>query len=98
MSLPLSFAPPRLDPVDSRFLRDHDVLLNVLRLDLIHPFVNGKKWFKLKYNLPHAQEQNVSTVLSFGGAYANHLYALSAPAIFLGFRLSAWFAGNWSNP
>ena len=98
MSLPLSFPPPRLDSVDSQFLRDNDVILHVLRLDLIHPFVCGNKWFKLKYNLLHAQARNIRTVLSFGGAYSNHLYALAAAGNHLGLQTIGVVRGELVEP
>lgn len=50
----------------------------VKRLDLIHQNINGNKWFKLKYNLKYAIENNFDTILTFGGAYSNHIHATSA--------------------
>lgn len=53
------------------------VQVYLLRLDQIHPMVSGNKWFKLRYNLRTAKTQGYSRVLSFGGAYSNHLHALA---------------------
>lgn len=53
------------------------VELYVLRLDQTDARVSGNKWFKLKYNLREAQRQRSNTVLSFGGAYSNHIHALA---------------------
>jgi D-cysteine desulfhydrase len=53
----------------------NDVSVNVLRLDLIHPVLSGNKWFKLKYHLQQAIQQNRKGLLTFGGAYSNHLVA-----------------------
>ncbi len=50
-----------------------DVLMK--RDDLIHPFISGNKWRKLKYNLRQAKSDGKDTVLTFGGAYSNHLIA-----------------------
>lgn len=47
------------------------------RDDLIHPAISGNKWRKLKYNLLHALEQKAEALVSFGGAFSNHLYALA---------------------
>jgi 1-aminocyclopropane-1-carboxylate deaminase len=47
----------------------------MLRLDLLHPEVSGNKWFKLKYNLEAAGNR---TILTFGGAYSNHIAATAA--------------------
>jgi 1-aminocyclopropane-1-carboxylate deaminase len=48
---------------------------DVLRLDSIHPIVSGNKWFKLKYHLQAAQQRNSEGIITFGGAYSNHLVA-----------------------
>ena len=57
-----------------------DVRLFIKRDDLIHPFVSGNKWRKLKYNLIEAKKRGFSQVLTFGGAFSNHIYS-SAYAI-----------------
>lgn len=49
--------------------------LAVLRLDLIHPEISGNKWFKLKYNLQQAQQEQKKCILTFGGAFSNHIAA-----------------------
>ncbi|MBO9631715.1 MAG: pyridoxal-phosphate dependent enzyme [Chitinophagaceae bacterium] len=52
----------------------------ILRLDLIHPVIAGNKWFKLKYHLKAALEANSRGLLTFGGAWSNHLVATAAAA------------------
>jgi len=54
--------------------------LYLKREDLIHPLVSGNKFRKLKYNLQQAKEQNKKTILTFGGAFSNHILATSAAA------------------
>lgn len=54
--------------------------VDMLRLDTIHPVVSGNKWYKLKHNIAYAQQNGYDTILSFGGAYSNHLVATSAAA------------------
>lgn len=49
--------------------------IGVLRLDLIHPEISGNKWFKLKYNLEKAKAEKKDTIITFGGAYSNHIAA-----------------------
>ena len=49
--------------------------ISILRLDLIHPEISGNKWFKLKYNLEQAKAENKSCIITFGGAYSNHIAA-----------------------
>jgi 1-aminocyclopropane-1-carboxylate deaminase/D-cysteine desulfhydrase-like pyridoxal-dependent ACC family enzyme len=62
------------------------VELEVLRLDQVHPTVSGNKFFKLKYNLEEALKQNHHQVLTFGGAYSNHIYATAAAAKLAGLQ------------
>ncbi|PWT71623.1 MAG: 1-aminocyclopropane-1-carboxylate deaminase [Bacteroidetes bacterium] len=56
-------------------LAANDIEVDVLRLDLIDPVISGNKWFKLKNYLAIAKEKNLRTVLTFGGAFSNHIVA-----------------------
>lgn len=49
----------------------------VKREDLIHPGYGGNKWRKLKYNLEHYLSNSYSQLISFGGAFSNHIHALA---------------------
>jgi 1-aminocyclopropane-1-carboxylate deaminase len=49
----------------------------IKREDLIHPFVSGNKFRKLKYNLLQAKTENKTTILTFGGAFSNHIAAVA---------------------
>ncbi len=62
------------------------ISLTVKREDLIHPFVSGNKFRKLKYNLIEAKNQNHSTLLTFGGAYSNHIAAVAYAGFAQGFK------------
>ncbi len=53
------------------------VTVDVKRLDLIHPYISGNKFFKLKYNIQYALQHDFKGILSFGGAYSNHIVALA---------------------
>ncbi len=86
LCMPLIFFPPPIQQINSEIARHAGVDLYVLRLDLMHPWVNGNKWFKLKYNLLEAKEKNFTTLLTFGGAYSNHIYATAAAGNLFGFR------------
>lgn len=55
-----------------------EVSLFIKREDELHPFISGNKFRKLKYNLQEAQIQNKKTLLTFGGAYSNHIAAAAA--------------------
>lgn len=61
-----------------------DVL--VRRDDLIDSYLSGNKFYKLFYNLRAAQALGFTQLLSFGGAYSNHIYALAAAAQQYGFK------------
>ncbi len=60
------------------------VHLDIKRIDLIHPQISGNKFFKLKYNLLAAKQQGLSTILTFGGAYSNHIAATAYAAHIFG--------------
>ena len=61
------------------------VRLLLKRDDLIHPELPGNKWRKLKYNLEAAAAQGHDTLLTFGGAYSNHIRATAAAGHRFGF-------------
>lgn len=65
----------RIDSLSS--FCDFRATVDVLRLDLLHPVVSGNKWFKLKEYLAEAGQK---TILTFGGAYSNHIVATAAAA------------------
>lgn len=65
----------RIDNLSSRY--DFRATVDVLRLDLLHPVVSGNKWYKLKFYLAEAITRQ-QTVLTFGGAYSNHIVATAA--------------------
>ena len=52
--------------------------LYIKREDLLHPEVSGNKWRKLKYNLIEAKKLNYKKILTYGGAYSNHIAATAA--------------------
>lgn len=60
--------------------------IGVLRLDLIHPEISGNKWFKLKYNLLEAVKQQKNTIITFGGAFSNHIAATAFACKLAGFK------------
>lgn len=62
----------------------HGVTLTIKRLDLVHPQISGNKFFKLKYNFLEAQQQGYRKVLTFGGAYSNHIAATAYAADIFG--------------
>lgn len=65
-----------LQPLQSSLFDLYRISVSVLRLDLVHPLVSGNKWFKLKPALAEAKERGCP-LLSFGGAWSNHIHALA---------------------
>lgn len=61
--------------IDLPLLREKGVILNIKREDTIHPLISGNKYRKLKYNLIEAKKQGKDTLLTFGGAFSNHIAA-----------------------
>ncbi|RRQ50687.1 1-aminocyclopropane-1-carboxylate deaminase/D-cysteine desulfhydrase [Maribacter algicola] len=59
-------------------LKEKDVRIALKREDLLHPMVSGNKYRKLKYNLKEAQQSGYRNVLTFGGAYSNHIAATAS--------------------
>lgn len=55
----------------------NNISLAIKREDLIHPFVSGNKFRKLKYNLLQAKIENKKSILTFGGAFSNHIAAVA---------------------
>ncbi|MCF8262615.1 MAG: pyridoxal-phosphate dependent enzyme [Melioribacteraceae bacterium] len=58
----------------------------IKRDDLIHPAMSGNKWRKLKYNLLEAKNLGFDTLLTFGGAFSNHIYAVASAGKIFGFK------------
>lgn len=65
---------------------------------LNHPSISGNKWWKLKYNLFEASRLGHKKLLTFGGAYSNHIYATAAAAHELGFESIGIIRGEETLP
>lgn len=77
---------------------NNNIEVYLQREDLIHPFISGNKYYKLKYNLEKAKEKNKETILTFGGAYSNHIHAVSAAAKLFGFKSIGIIRGEEYKP
>ncbi|MFA9192670.1 pyridoxal-phosphate dependent enzyme [Flavobacterium sp. FZUC8N2.13] len=64
----------------------NSISVTIKREDLIHPIVSGNKFRKLKYNLLQAKTENKKTLLTFGGAFSNHIAAVAFAAKENGFQ------------
>ena len=85
-----------LQRIEDDLLRKKKIELFVKRDDLLHSEVQGNKWRKLKYNLEQARLTGQTTLLTFGGAYSNHIYATAAAAS-LGFKTIGVIRGKESS-
>ncbi|MDA9807802.1 pyridoxal-phosphate dependent enzyme [Flavobacteriales bacterium] len=61
-------------------LKEKEIKLFIKRTDQAHQHISGNKWYKLKYNLIEAKKQGFKTLLTFGGAYSNHIAATACAA------------------
>ncbi|WP_242929516.1 1-aminocyclopropane-1-carboxylate deaminase/D-cysteine desulfhydrase [Pontibacter vulgaris] len=75
-----------LQKISDPVLQQHGVELWLKREDLLHPTISGNKWRKLKYNLQQARQLAKDTLLTFGGAYSNHIAATAAAGAEFGFK------------
>lgn len=82
----LQIPPIPLQQVKLDFLEEKNIKLYVLREDLIHPTISGNKWRKLFYNLQKANNQGKQQLLTFGGAFSNHIAATAAAGKEFGFK------------
>jgi len=71
-----------------------NISLTIKREDLIHPFVSGNKFRKLKYNLLQAKAENHKTILTFGGAFSNHIAAVAFAGKEQGFKTIGIIRGD----
>nr|WP_221262156.1 pyridoxal-phosphate dependent enzyme [Mucilaginibacter sp. AK015] len=73
---------------------DKGLKVFIKRDDLIHPMISGNKWRKLKYVLRSARAQNKAHLVTFGGAFSNHLLATAAAAAKFGFKATGFVRGE----
>ena len=78
--------PAKVKPVISFLNLSTQVSASVLRLDMVHPVVSGNKWYKLKEYLKEAKELGKTAIVTFGGAFSNHIVATAAACNLFGFQ------------
>lgn len=94
----LTYTPTPVQEIFAPLLDQHGIRLLVKREDQNHPTISGNKWWKLKYNLEEAKCQCKNTLLTFGGAYSNHIYATAAAAKECGFQSIGIIRGEETLP
>ncbi len=87
-----------IQEIKSQNFEQSGVKLLIKREDQNHPFVSGNKWWKLKYNLEEVLKNGNKTLLTFGGAYSNHIYATAAAAHELGIHSIGIIRGEETLP
>ncbi len=90
--------PSPLQEIKDARLKDSQLRLFLKREDLIHPTISGNKWRKLKYNLEQASAKKHATLLTFGGAFSNHIYAVAAAGKVFGFQTIGIIRGERRSP
>jgi len=70
--------PSPLQNVNHPIAAQFGVELFIKRDDLIHPEISGNKWRKLKFNIEKFKQKKYDSILTFGGAYSNHIAATAA--------------------
>ena len=81
-------------PTQEIKIDNSSVKIFIRREDLIHPFISGNKFRKLKYNLLQATKENHNTLLTFGGAYSNHIAATAFAGKEKGFQTIGIIRGD----
>lgn len=82
------------EQIELSLLKEKNVELFIKREDLIHPFVSGNKFRKLKYNIEEAIKLKKKSVLTFGGAYSNHIAATAVAGKLAGLKTFAVIRGD----
>lgn len=93
MNISLEIYSP-VQQINNKLFDDKGLKIFIKRDDLIHPIISGNKWRKLKYVLQQAQAQNKTHLVTFGGAYSNHLLATAAAAAKFGFKATGIVRGE----
>lgn len=94
----LHYSPTPIQELHDPIFEQAGVRVMIKREDLNHPYVSGNKWWKLKYNLEEALKGGHTTLLTFGGAYSNHIYATAAAADELGLKSIGMIRGEETLP
>ncbi|HVT87127.1 MAG TPA: pyridoxal-phosphate dependent enzyme [Chitinophagaceae bacterium] len=74
----ISFQNITTDFISDPLFIEKNIEVAVLRLDKIHPVISGNKWFKLQFYIEEAIRSQKKTIVTFGGAWSNHIIATAA--------------------
>ena len=84
--------------INDSLFTERGIEVFVKREDLIHPTIPGNKWRKLKYNLATAKKRGTKTLLTFGGAYSNHIAAVANAGKEFGYKTIGIIRGEETLP
>lgn len=87
-----------IEEISEPLFQEKRIKLYLKREDKLHPEISGNKWRKLKYNLMEARKRGHHTLLTFGGAYSNHIYALASAGAEFGFKTIGVIRGDEKLP
>ena len=83
-----------IQPITDSLFTKNNIELDILRLDVIHKTVSGNKSFKLKYYLEDAKQKGYRGIVTYGGAYSNHIIASAYACKEYGFKSSGIIRGE----
>lgn len=84
--------------ITSNLLKNKEIEVFISRDDLVHSSISGNKWHKLRYNLANAKTRGNDTLLTFGGAYSNHIEATAIAGKEFGFKTIGIIRGEETLP
>ena len=87
----------KTEKISLSLLNLKEIELFIKRIDLLDPLISGNKFFKLKYNILEAIRQKKKYILTFGGAYSNHIAATAYAANKFGFKSIGIIRGEMSS-
>ncbi|MCB0699376.1 MAG: pyridoxal-phosphate dependent enzyme [Chitinophagaceae bacterium] len=85
-----------IQPLNTDWYKNKVSAIDILRLDVVHKHVSGNKWYKLKENVQHCLDNNIDTLITFGGGYSNHLAATAVAAEYFGLKCIGIVRGDYS--
>ena len=88
----------KTEQISFPFLNDKEIRIFIKRLDKTHKYISGNKWFKLKYNFLEAKKKKIRTIITFGGAFSNHIAATAFLGKKEGFNTIGIIRGEEHNP
>jgi len=90
----VNLAAATTDDVPLPVINNNAIMLDVLRLDKIDPVISGNKWFKLQYYLEDALQNGYQHLVTFGGAWSNHIVATACAAHKTGLQCTGIIRGE----